>query len=829
MTKEVRSTNDFSENINTFSPEKRALLALLLQNKGGKFNSFPLSFAQQRMWFIDQVEPGKSSYNVPLARRLKGKLDTLALARSLTEITRRHESLRTTFTAPDGRPLQTVSAPRPLPLPLTDLSHLPTAEREPEARRLAAEEAQRPFDLTAGPLFRARLLRLEEDDHVLLLTLHHIVSDGRSLGILLGELSALYGAYTRGEESPLEELPVQYADYAVWQREWLQGEVLERQLGYWRRQLLGAPPVLELPTDRPRPPVQGRSGAHKLITIPIELTQQIKTLSRRENVTLFMTLLAAFQVLLARYAGQADIVVGTNMAGRDRAELEGVIGFFINTLVMRTDLSGNPTLREALGRVREVCLEANAHQDVPFEKLVETLKPRRNSSYSPLFQAKFDLLKNTKLAIRFPGIKSSLFWHEVESSRYDIFLVLSESGEELRGSWTYNPELFDPATIERMLRDFVEVLEGFVKHPGSRVDASAGQTPGEARKAVEKKPAPNNFKKFTPTQPKAIKVSREHLVRTDALVEGQTMPLIVRPAVEGLDLRAWARSNGDFIGGQLRKHGAILFRDFPVESVAQFEQFVKAASGDPVEYQDQSSPRSRVGGNIYSSTDHPADQSIFLHNENSYSYSWPLKLFFFCVTPPGSGGETPIADSRRITARIAPRIRERFREKRVMYVRNFGNGFGLPWQTVFQTDDSGELDSYCRRVGIEVEWRGADRLQTRQVRPALAKHPLTGDEIWFNHAVFFHISTLEPSTRESLLGWLAEDELPYNTYYGDGSPIEAGVLDELREAYRQETVVFPWERRDVLMLDNMLAAHGRRPYGGARQIVVGMAEPFTAD
>ena len=313
----------------------------------------PLSFAQQRLWFLDQYESNSSVYNIPSALRLKGALDVTALEQSLNEIVRRHESLRTTFSAVDGEPVQVIASALKMSLPFKDLMDLPESDRENEAQRLAMEQAREPFELSQAPLLRVILLRLGPYDHVLVLTMHHIVSDGWSRGVLYRELSLLYQAYTQGKPSPLAELSIQYADFAVWQRQWLQGEVLENQLSYWKKQLEGAPAILNLPTDRPRPAVQSYRGANQSIELPPELTQGLKALSAQQGVTLFMTLLAAFQTLLHRYTGQNDIVVGSPIANRNRAEIEGLIGFFVNTLVMRTDLRGNPTFKELLTRVRE--------------------------------------------------------------------------------------------------------------------------------------------------------------------------------------------------------------------------------------------------------------------------------------------------------------------------------------------------------------------------------------------------------------------------------------------------------------------------------------------
>jgi alpha-ketoglutarate-dependent taurine dioxygenase len=323
---------------------------------------------------------------------------------------------------------------------------------------------------------------------------------------------------------------------------------------------------------------------------------------------------------------------------------------------------------------------------------------------------------------------------------------------------------------------------------------------------------------------KCISLSQEALVRTKQLFLDSSLPLVAYPVINGVDLIQWAENNLDFIDEHLSKHGGLLFRGFGVKSPEEFERFIRAVCAELLPYKERSSPRTQVSGNIYSSTDYPADHSIFLHNENSYQNNWPLKIFFSCQRPAERGGETPIADCRRVFRRIAPDIRERFIEKGWMYVRNFGDGFGLDWQTVFQTDDKSAVEEHCRDNDIEVEWKYGDRLRTRAVRPAVRKHPKTGEEVWFNHATFFHISTLEPQAREFLLEEFAEDDLPTNTFYGDGSAIEPSVVDQLRAAYLQETIVFPWQRGDILMLDNVLTAHGRKPYIGSRKILVGMAE-----
>ncbi|HST61162.1 MAG TPA: condensation domain-containing protein, partial [Longimicrobium sp.] len=419
----------------------------------------PLSFAQERLWFLDRLEPGRTTYNIPVAWRLGGALDRAALERALGEIVRRHESLRTVFGEADGSPVQTIAPFDGFALPVEDLSGLDEADREAAARQRAGEEARRAFDLSAGPLFRAGLLRLDEEDHVLLFSMHHVVSDGWSMGVLFRELSALYAAYLGGGESPLPELAVQYPDYAVWQREQLEGEALDRQLSYWRERLAGAPELLDLPTDRPRPAVRTHGGASAWTQISGGVLERLQRLGRSEGTTLYMTLLSAFQVLLSRYSGSEDVVVGSSIAGRTRAEVEALIGFFINSLVLRTDLSGDPSFRETLRRVREVTLGAYEHQEVPFERLVAELQPERSLSHSPLFQVSFSLRTPEGSGPQLPGLLIERAYASSETAKFDLSLAFAEGAGGLRAAFTYSTDLFDESTVRRMLGHLERVLE----------------------------------------------------------------------------------------------------------------------------------------------------------------------------------------------------------------------------------------------------------------------------------------------------------------------------------------------------------------------------------
>jgi len=453
----------------------------------GREGNLPLSFAQQRLWFLDQLVPNNPFYNVPAALRLTGSLNFSALQQTFNEIVRRHEALRTTLAVVSGQPVQRIAAAFHLPINVVDLRNLPKESRQTEANRLTAQEAQRSFNLSNDLLLRVTLLQLDDAEYLLMLNMHHIVSDGWSIGVLIQELGALYTAFASEKPSPLPDLSIQYADFAKWQREWLQGEVLETQLAYWRQQLNGIS-MLNLPADRPRPAIQSYRGKRQFLQLPKQLSEALETLSQREGVTLFMTMLAAFKTLLYHYAQQEDIVVGSPIANRNRSEIEALIGFFVNSLVLRTDLSGNPTFRELLNRVKEVALGAYAHQDLPFEKLVEELHPDRALNQNPLFQVAFALQNAPGNRLELPELTLSPQQLDVGTARFDLEFHLWErspnssgsnqspsnklwvdSSEGISGMVIYSADLFDEATITRMIGHFQTLLERIVTNPEQRI------------------------------------------------------------------------------------------------------------------------------------------------------------------------------------------------------------------------------------------------------------------------------------------------------------------------------------------------------------------------
>jgi hypothetical protein len=477
---------DWAKELAGLTTKQRALLELRLRRKAAAAGGAPdvvripprahagellaPSFAQQRLWFIDQLQPGSVFFNISTALRLSGALDAAAFARALTEIVRRHEVLRTTFRTVDGQPFQVVGPPENFPLDSVNLSGLDAGAREARLRELIEAEEGEPFDLARGPLLRARLVCLAPDEHAVLFTIHHIICDGLSMEILIREAAALYEAFSSNRPSPLAELPIQYADYALWQRERLRGEELERQSAYWRERLAGAPPTLDLDCARPRPARPTHRGATHKQTLPPALAASLRELSRREGVTVFITLLAAFKVLLCYHSGCEDLVVGSPLANRNYVELENLIGFFSNPLVLRTRLAGDPTFRELIGRVNDASLGAHAHQEIPFQKLVEVLRLERDLGRHPLFQIAFTLDSlRPRLPVDDGALKISPLELRAETAQHELTLHLTDAGAALSAFWQYSTDLFDAAAVRTMAEEFALLLAHAERRPEARL------------------------------------------------------------------------------------------------------------------------------------------------------------------------------------------------------------------------------------------------------------------------------------------------------------------------------------------------------------------------
>jgi alpha-ketoglutarate-dependent taurine dioxygenase len=769
----------------------------------------PLSYAQERLWFLDRMLPGKPLYNIAGATRLEGDLDVSALYKTLSEIVRRHEVLRTTFPLVGGQCVQMIGESSRLRLPVVDLGVLNGSACQTEFTRLIDAEAMRPFDPLSGPLFRVSLLRLARECYVLQYTLHHLVADGWSLRILMHEIGALYCAYAGGRAPSLPELAIQYADFAVWQREQLGRRGLENQLEFWRRQLQGAPALLSLRGAKPRSEMPNFEGGAAAFKLTRELTEAVREAGRLQGATVFMMLLSALAAVLHANGAGTDLVIGTPVAGRDAPETEPLIGFFVNAVALRVNLAGNPKVNELLERVRAVCLNA----------------------YTLVFQVVCNFQETGLPDSSLPGLRLSPIAIRPGCAKYDLNLFVWMQQDCITGSLEYRLDLFDQGFIDRLIGEFKLVLTGIAQEPGLILDELCRRTAGGRKEH----PEDGTMMTSQPGAPagmrrRKLSLSGEALVKTSFLQTDQTIPLVFEPALPGIDLAEWAAGNLEFLETQLLRHGAILFRGFPVQTVNAFRNFASVAAPNPVNYIEGSSPRTLIGDKVYTSTEYPAGFSISMHSELSYAHRWPGKLLFYCQTPPSSGGETPIADNRKLLASLDPALVERFERLGVRYMRNLrgDRGPGLSWQAVFETDDRDVVEGYCREGNVEFSWKADGGLWTSQDRPATGRHPATGERIWFNQADQWHPSNLGRELAQALYQVASEADLPINAYYGDGAPFDPIDLDKIREAYDGVRVLFPWRQGDTLLLDNMLTAHGRMPFTGPRKVLVAMGSPVCS-
>ncbi|MGB3292552.1 MAG: condensation domain-containing protein [Phormidesmis sp.] len=792
---------------------------------------FPLSFAQERLWLVDQLAPHQVSYNISRALRLEGPLDIPALTEAITEIRRRHEVLRTIFKVVEGMPCQVITPEATLPVPVLDLQTLAPEAQSEQTQSLAYTAAQTPFELSTGPLMRVQLLKLAEHVHVFLITVHHIIADAWSVAVFSRELSSLYNAFTQGKSSPLPEPSIQYADFAEWQKQTLPGALLDTQLSYWRQQLADIPPHLVLPTDRPRSNKQTVEAGTIRFQLSEETTQQLKALSQSSGATLFMTLLAAFQILLCRYTGQTDVVVGTDIANRHQLDLEELIGFFVNQLVLRTDCSGNPPFHALLDRVRQVVLDAYAHQDLPFNELVKALKPERSRGQTPFFQVSLVFENAPPPTLKLPNLTLKPLEIEKRVTQNELTLFVWEKSQCLQGVFEYSTDLFEAATVAKMVQQFQTLLADICDRPHAPLKQLhlLNETERTQQAIAQQADKRSKLSKLKAIRPKLKTLSQDTLVETTQLLSGSTLPLMIKPTTAGLDLVDWAKHHQGYLERELLKHGALLFRGFNQKlTTPKFEQFTASLARELLQNNGEHI-RATVSGRVYTPVFYPAEQKILWHNENSFNRQVPLKIWFGCVQPAQQGGETPIVDSRQVFEQMPDPIKSRFVDRQIMYVRNYGQGAGLPWQTVFQTEDKAQVEQHCRDNGMTFEWKSGDRLQASCVRPAVIQHPKTGEMSWFNQAQHWHLSCLDTATRQSLLTLFAAEDLPRNCYYGNGSPIADEDMATICEVYQQLEVSFPWQQGDIVMLDNLLSAHARNSFSGERNLLVAMGDSWQID
>jgi alpha-ketoglutarate-dependent taurine dioxygenase/aryl carrier-like protein len=814
--------NGASENAEV-SPEieLEPWLAELIAGDDNIEDAYGLSPMQEGMLFQALANPHSGVYFEQGMCRLRGEIEISYFEGAWKEIIKRHPVLRTAFVwEAVPKPIQVVYRNVDLPVEQLDWRQLSGAEHERQLTLYLELNRERAVELNRPPLMRLSFIRLADDAYQVIWGIHHLIHDAWSTFAILREVLAVYEALCAGQNIELK--PVRpYRDYLGWLKR-QEPSSRSKAESFWREAMRGFAAPTSLAADHITAGRPNRRSERQERRLPGDVSIALNSFARQHRLALSTLTQGAWALSLSRISAQNDVIYGLVVSGRS-IELPGadsIVGPLFNTLPFRVSLAPDESVKSFLKRLQSGQSEIQRYEQTSLRDIQEWSGASRGQSLFEsvlIFQNVFGDITGAQADFRIENVKS------VGYSNIPLTIRVTPRAE-LGIEVLYDSHRFSASRIEALIEDFSHLLSRMVAEPEAAVGALLGQTvPAPAIK----KPLLGSMKSLGELRPKIVRLSSQELLTAGYLNPDHSFPLVLNPAVKDLDMSAWLKENRDYIEGKLLEHGAILFRGFDVGSISEFEQAVRGISPELLEYRERSTPRTQLGGNIYTSTEYPAHQNIAYHNEFSYAYTWPMKICFHCVQPAAEGGETPIADSRRVFQLIAPEIRDRFIERGVMYARNYGAGIDLTWEEAFQTTDRAMVEDYCRNAPMEFEWGENNRLRTRQVRPAVMKHPRTGEMVWFNQAHLFHVSNLADDVRRSMLAALQEDDLTRNAFYGDGSPIEESALDEIRAAYDRASASFPWQKGDVLLLDNMLMAHGRGSFLGARKIVVAMAEPFT--
>ena len=788
----------------------------------------PLSLVQRRLWVAEQLSGGSSAYGMPLALRLRGELSVARFIGSFAEVVRRHEVLRTAYTQDDeGDPIALISEQVEVDFPVLDLSGLSRSAQEEQVAQAVLENARTPIDLEQAPLWRGRILQLSANEHVLLFSMHHIISDGWSMGVLVNELVRIHELSKAGDATPLPALEVQYSDFALWQQELERQGILGQQADYWREALRGYSGQLELPLDTPRGAVASYDGDAVQFRLPAALSQALRKVASDAGVTLYSALLASFQLLLHRICAGDDVLVGADVAGRERAQLEPLIGFFVNVLPLRSRFSADMTFSAFLARTQDTLLGALEHQDLPLDMIVESCGVPRHKGMNPLVQVLF-VMNNL------PGRTQSMGGLSVEPlaavqghSKFDMALFVDEEEGQLLGNWQFATTLFGHERIQYLVKAWIALLEQIVADQDIQLGAISMPVDNSAVAATPAVAAPRADKlgKFLKRGAAPVARVRPAPIRESLIAAPQPFPLLMEPNEPQLDLIEWIKHNRPLIEEKLATHAGILFRGFELDGIEGFEAFAEAIQpGLYGQYGDL--PKKEGGKNTYRSTPYPERKMILFHNESSHQDRWPRKQMFYCEQAAPVGGATPVVDCRLMYEKLPAALRDKFESKGLLYVRTFTDNLDVSWQHFFKTEDRAEVEARCRAGGIEWRWLDNNELQTRTPGPAIIRHPLTGAKSFFNQVQLHHIYWLEPDVREDLLSMFGAERMPRHVYYGDGTPIEDEVMQRIGELYEECAVRFDWQKGDAILLDNMLVAHARDPFEGPRKIVVAMGDMY---
>ncbi len=786
------------------------------------FAIYPLSPMQQGMLFHSLYDPESRVYFKQMTIDFKGKIDVTAFASAWQKVVDRHSILRTLFVWENlSAPLQVVLKQVNLPWTNLDWVQLSPTEQQEQLKELLSTQKEQGFSFNQAPLMNCTLIKLSVDSYKFIWNSHHILIDGWSSPIIFKEVISFYKSAVNSETYQLPT-PSPYYDYIAW----LYSQDQQSAMQFWRQNLHGFKTPTPLMVNKTQSVREEQSGNQQIeLGFSSECSKKLQSLAKQYRLTLSTIAQAAWALLLNRYSGETDVVFGVVVSGRDTnfTGVENIMGVLINTLPLRIQVPTQSELIPWLKQIQESMVELQQYSYTP---LFDIQAVSQVSSGIPLFNSIL-LFQNYPTNPSLLNEESSLQLTEVKTfqqSNYPLSVYVVPADKFLV-KITYNTADFELETVEQMLKHLQTLLTNIADNPNTKIKdiEMLTESEKEAQVAAKAKRTKANFKKFKSIKPKAVSLPEKDLIKTSYLQPEQTLPLVIEPNSEEVDIADWAKNNREFFETNLRQHGAILLKDFHINSVSAFEKVAGAITpGLFGEYGDL--PREGVSKKVYGSTPYPEDKAILFHNESSHLHRWPQKIFFLCLKAAESGGETPIVDCRKVYQMLNPQLREKLEEKQLMYVRNYVEDLDVSWQDFFHTNNKSEVESYCQNAGIEFEWLENNGLKTSKVRPAITTHPKTGEKIFFNQIQLHHISYLDVAVRESLLSEFGEKRLPRNVYYGDGSPIEDSVIKEIGAIYEKAAINFPWQAGNMIMLDNMLIAHGRNPYVGERKIVVAMGE-----
>lgn len=788
-------------------------------------DAYPLSPAQEGILFHSLYESGSGVYVTQMSCDFRN-LNVDAVERAWQAVIDRYPVLRTVFVWNNiSKPHQVVAQDVTIPFRQEDWRDLPEHEQREKFDAFLLSDRGNGFRLTNTPLMRLALFQVADDRHRFVWSHHHLLMDGWSIFLVLKELFVFYEAFSRGEELKLE--PVHsYRDYIAW----LQQRNLSEVEAFWRKSLEGFKRATPLGAEPDRAAShEEQEYAEYRVEMSTEATSVLQTVARQNQLTLNTLVQGAWSLLLGHNSGERDVIFGATASGRptELDDIDGMVGLFINVLPLRVKLPAEETLRAWLKNLQAAQFKVREFEYTPLVQVQRWSEvPRGMQLFKSILSFENypvdDSIREHSRNLEISDVRNS------SRTNYPATLIVAPRAA-LAARLVYNCKLFDAASIKRLLGQLFTLLNSFSTHldePLVKLNELLASQEKSEKVSEQQQQEQRNLKRFKSIKPKTVSLPQGELIKTAPLIPGYSIPLVVQPAVANVNLADWARGNHEVVETMLHRHGALLFRGFETETVEKFEQFAQSICPDLFgEYGDL--PREGVAGKVYGSTPYPSDKAILPHNESSHLHRWPLRIFFYCVKAAQEGGETPIIDCQKLYQILNPEIRERLSQKRLMYVRNYTDGLDVSWQSFFRTESRADVEEYCKAASIDFEWREGDVLQTRQIRPAVANHPKTGNAVFFNQLQLHHVSCLEPDVRDSLRATFREEDFPRNVYYGDGSPIEEDIIEEIREASRQSEIRFPWQPGDILMLDNMLAAHGRSPYKGQRKIVVAMGEMIT--